>query len=398
VGTGFDAATLRELRRRLEPLAVDSPPFADPPRGAEARGAHWVKPRLVAEVQFTEWTDDGRLRHPSFQGLREDKSPGEVRRERPAISPPPAARAAARPAADGESTVAGVRLSNPGRVLYPGQGLTKLALARYYEAVAERILPHVAGRPLTLVRCPQGHEKQCFYQKHAQEGLPEAIRSLDIREEGGKREPYVYIEDLDGLIALVQMGVLELHTWGARIDDVERPDRLVFDLDPDPGLPWDRLSDAALLLRRRLAELGLESWVKTTGGKGLHVVVPLQRRQGWDDVKSFARALAEALAREQPDRYLSKASKAARRGKIFIDWLRNARGATAVAAYSTRARDGAPVSAPLRWEEVATANPGDWTVETMPRRLARQRRDPWQGFWTARQSLSRAARRAMDLE
>ncbi len=398
VGTGFDAATLRELRRRLEPLEVDAPQFADPPRGALARGAHWVRPRLVAEVDFTEWTEDGRLRHPSFQGLRADKPARQVRRERTAGSRPARKPAKARAAAAGEPEVAGVRLSNPDRVLSPEQGLTKLDLARYYEAMAERILPHVAGRPLMVVRCPRGRDKQCFYQKHAQPGLPEAIRSLDIREEGGKREPYVYIQDLEGLISLVQMGVLELHTWGARVDDVERPDRLTLDLDPDPELPWGRVVEAALLVRRRLAELGLEAWVKSTGGKGLHVAVPLRRRQSWNEVKEFARALAEGLARDQPERYLSKASKAARRGKVFIDWLRNARGATAVAAYSTRARPGAPVSAPLRWEELATAKPGEWTVETLPRRLGRQRRDPWQGFLSARQSLSRAARRAMDLE
>jgi bifunctional non-homologous end joining protein LigD len=420
VGTGFDAAALGDLRRRLARLERRAPPFVDPPRGAEARSAHWVAPRLVAEVRFLEWTAAGALRHPVYEGLREDKDPREVRRESPvAAAATPKRTGRARPArgkkpgrgrspassgapspgvAGAPVEVAGVALSHPERVLYPEQGVTKADLARYFESVADWILPHVAGRPLTLVRCPQGRARTCFYQKHAREGLPRAVRSIELRESGGKDEPYLYVDDLEGLVGLVQIGVLELHLWGARVDAVERPDRLVFDLDPDPSIGFAELADAARLVRETLAGVGLESWLKTTGGKGLHVVVPIARRSSWDDAKAFARALAEAVARRQPERFLTKASKAARKGRIFLDWLRNARGATAVAPYSTRARPGAPVATPLDWRELEAGDPrAAWTLATVPDRLRGlgPDRDPWRGMASARQAPSRAALRSL---
>ena len=416
VGTGFDAATLADLTRRLKPLARATPPFDDPPRGAEARGVTWVEPELVAEVAFTEWTDDGRLRHPSFQGLREDKPAREVEQEKPAPVtastsrsgkarkarkevPAAASRKTIRnPAPEkGEPVVAGVTLSHPERVLYAEQGVTKLDLALYYQAVERFILPHLAGRPLTLVRCPQGRQKGCFYQKHLGEGMPAAVRSVAIREGDGGEEPYPYVEDLAGLVSLVQIGVLELHGWGASAGDLERPDRLVFDLDPDPAVPWPRVVQAAQIVRKGLAEIGLACFVQTTGGKGLHVVAPLSRRRSWPEIKEFARAFAEGIVRGAPDLYVSKASKAARAGKIFIDWLRNARGATAILPYSTRARPGATVATPLAWAELPGVHPDELTVETVPARLAKLRKDPWGDFPTARQTIRAETFRALGL-
>ena len=287
--------------------------------------------------------------------------------------------------------VAGVRLTNPARVLYPEQGLTKRDLAVFYETIADWILPHLAGRPLMIVRCPEGHAKNCFYQKHMNETVPAAVKSVEIEEDDGTVR-YLMVDDLQGLVSLAQMGVLELHVWGARAARIETPDRMVFDLDPDVGLEWKRVVDAASLVRRRLADAGLKSWVKTTGGKGLHVVVPLSGKQNWDEVKGFSQAVAERLAAEAPDRYTSKMSKAGRKGKIFIDYLRNGRGATAVAAYSTRARPGAPVSVPITWEELETIDPRELTIATVPPRLAAVKRDPWKDLWNMRQSITRAAR------
>ncbi len=304
-------------------------------------------------------------------------------------------KVATRPPAPGEIEVAGVRLSHPDRVLYPEQGVTKAGLARYYEAVEPWILPHARQRPLTLVRCPEGRQKACFYQKHYRDGMPEAIRSVPIEEEGGEREPYIYVENLAGIVGLVQFGVLELHGWGACADDVEHPDRLVFDLDPDPSVPWDSLVEAAQLVRHGLEDLEIESFVQTTGGKGLHVVAPLDRTRPWAEVKEFARRYAERLVSIAPDRYVSQASKAARKGKIFIDWLRNARGATAVVPYSTRAREGATVATPLTWKELAKSHAGDFDYATVPRRLKRLKKDPWDGFGSIEQRIRPDALRAL---
>jgi bifunctional non-homologous end joining protein LigD len=247
----------------------------------------------------------------------------------------------------------------------------------------------VAGRPLTLVRCPEGHEGECFYQKHLPHGIPAGMRGVMIKEKT-KREEYVVVDDLAGLASLVQMGVLEIHPWPARDDDVEAPDRLIFDFDPGEGVEWKRVVEAARQTRDRLAELGLESFLRTSGGKGLHVVAPLARRTSWDQLKAFAHAFADDMVRRSPQRYVANMSKAKRRGKIFVDYLRNQRGATAVASYSTRARPGAPVAAPLAWEELsARLKPNQYTVANMPRRLARLKADPWEGFFEVRQSITR---------
>ena len=384
VGTGFTETSLRDLRARMDKLGVSSPPFAEAlPRG-QARGVHWIKPKLVGEVAFTGWTKDKLLRHPSFKGLREDKPAAKVQREQEAHT---AKVNTSRQGANVENEIAGIKLTHPDRILYPEQGITKLDLARYYEKIADSMLPHAAGRPLTLVRCPEGHTKQCFYQRHTNETLDPAIRAIRVKEKKSTAS-YVAIDSLSGLIALVQMGVLEIHTWGARAPTIERPDQLIFDLDPDPAVSWTALKEAAQMLKTRLTDLGLKPFLKTTGGKGLHVVVPLTPKQDWAFVKEFTKAVAQSLVREKPDRYIATMSKAKRKGKIFIDYLRNAKTATAVCAYSTRARPGAPVSLPLRWDELKEDPRGDFTIETVPKRLARLRNDPWKDYEHSRKPLT----------
>jgi bifunctional non-homologous end joining protein LigD len=373
VGTGFTDASLAELEKALAPLTVREPPVVNAPRGAAARGVHWVKPKLVGEVAFSGFTSDGLLRHPTFQGLREDKRPEQVRAETPA---------------DAEtSATPEYPLTNPDKVLYPGQRITKRDLLDYYALVAERMLPHVRNRPLTLVRCPNGFDKPCFFQKHPGEGVPEGLRSVPIREKEGKA-PYSVIDDERGLFGLVQLGALEIHTWGSRADDPEHPDTLVFDLDPDPSVPFTEVMVAARELRALFERAKLESFVKTAGGKGLHVCIPIAPELAWDEVKEFSRRVAEAMAKESPGRYLATASKSKRRGKIFVDYLRNARGATFVAPYSTRARDGAPVAVPLDWDELTPKlRPDQWNIRNLPERLRNLGADPFAPLATHAQSL-----------
>ena len=408
VGTGFDQATSVELRQRLERLATERAPVAKLPAAAR-RGVRWVEPRTVVEVEFQTWTGDGMLRHASFQGVREDKEAGEVRREHLAgrAGPPGAAkpRAAGAEAPEpalatgsGGSIVAGVKLTNPDKVLWPSQGITKLALATYLEAVAEHLLRHAGERPLSLVRCPEGRARKCFFQKHGGPGLAKGIKRVPIREKDGSSEDYLYIDNHTGLVGLAQMGVLELHPWGSRIDDYEKPDRLIFDLDPDEGLPWGRVAEAALELRQRLAELGLTSFLKTTGGKGLHVVVPILRRLEWGPARDFAKGLSTAMVHDAPDRFVATMAKAARRGKIFIDWMRNQRGATAVAAFSPRAREGAPVAMPVEWETLEQGlDPKRYDVITVPDLLAREG-DPWHDIGRASQGVTAAALRRVGVK
>jgi len=388
VGTGFDDAMLAGLRTRLERLERPQPSVVSPPR---LRGVHWVEPRLVAEVSFSEWTRDRRVRHPVFLGLREDKPAAEVRIEAPQRlgdgSAAPASTQRAAPARREGDVVAGVRLSTPERVYFPGLGVTKRELAEYYEATAERVLPGLAQRPLTLLRCPEGIEGEHFYQKRANASIPEAVPRVRVR---GDREPYAMVSDLASLISLVQVGVLELHVWGARADRLERPDLIVFDLDPAPDVPWGRVRDTALALRDTLAELGLAAFGRVTGGKGLHVVVPLERRSTWDDVRTFSRGLALSLVRAAPAHYTARASKARRQGRIFVDWMRNAPEATAIATGSVRARPGAPVALPLAWDEIeAQRAPLHESLREAQRRL--ERPDPWADFEASRRRLTKSA-------
>jgi bifunctional non-homologous end joining protein LigD len=262
-------------------------------------------------------------------------------------------------------------------------------LAEYYVRIADWILPHVVDRPLTLVRCPAGYKGECFFQKHLTGSLPDAVRGVMVPVKG-KREEYVAVDDIAGVVALVQMGVLEIHPWPAREDQLEKPDRIVFDLDPGEGAGWKAVVDGAKEVRDRLEGAGLTSYLRTSGGKGLHVVVPLARRNTWDDLKQFAKSVADTMAREAPDRYLATMSKAKRRGKVFVDYLRNQRGATAIASYSTRARAGAPVAVPLAWNELSTRiTPDMYNIENLPKRLDKLSADPWDGFFSARQSITR---------
>lgn len=283
-----------------------------------------------------------------------------------------------------EAFVEGVRLSNPDKVLYPEQGITKIELAEYYIAVAERILPHVARRPITMVRCPTGSGKKCFYQRHAGSGVPEQLHEVTVP---GFEEPYLYLEDLPGLIAMVQMGVLEMHPWGVTVEKPDMPDRIIFDLDPDEGLGFAVVIRAAHDVRERLRALGLESFVKTTGGKGLHVVVPIDPVTPWRDAKAFAKRVSAEMAGDAPDLYLTRISKAERAGRLFIDYLRNDPTSTAVAPYSTRSRPGAPVAMPLDWTEVREGlDPCDFTIRTVPERITLIP-DPWHEIFKIEQRL-----------
>jgi bifunctional non-homologous end joining protein LigD len=283
--------------------------------------------------------------------------------------------------------IAGVELTNPERVFFPRLGVTKRQLAEYYAGIAGWILPFVAGRPVTLVRCPAGRRK-CFYQKHYDESFPQPVQRIPVVEKDGEQADYIQVEDLAGIIGLVQIGALELHPWGSRAAALERPDQLIFDLDPAAGLAWKEVVAAAFQVRERLAGLDLRSFVKTSGGKGLHVVVPLEPRRDWQAASDFAQTFARELAAAEPGRFVANARKARRAGKIFIDYLRNVRGATNVAAYSTRARPGAPVSTPLRWDELAALESAQvYTLENVPRRLAALGGDPWEGFFELGQSI-----------
>ena len=379
VGTGFSETSLGELHEKLAPLAVKTPPVANPPSGARARGITWVRPVLVAEVAFTGFTEDGLLRHPTFQGLRDDKQAKDVRLEKAEARPK-------EPASRGANPV-DYPLTNPDKVLYPADGITKRELLDYYALVAERMLPHVGNRPLTLFRCPNGVGKPGFFQKHPGKGTPEGMRSISIRESEGKA-PYSVIDDAWGLFGLLQLGALEIHTWGSRADDFEHPDLLVFDIDPDPSVDWKATLDCAFELRAVFESAKLESFVKTTGGKGLHVCIPIEPDLDWEKIKDFSARIAEAMVQRSPQKYVATVSKAKRKGKILIDYFRNSRGATFIAPYSTRARDGAPVAVPLEWDELTPRlKPSDFTVRTLKRRLDRQHHDPFERMAKVRQRL-----------
>jgi len=292
-------------------------------------------------------------------------------------------RAAPKPA----SGPGGMRLTHPDRVIFAAQGLTKRDLAEYYVEIAPHMLPHIARRPLSLVRCPTGTGDKCFYQKHPVVGMTDAIRRVKVREKNGY-EQYVHVDDARGLLELIQFGTLEIHPWGSRADDLDHPDQLIFDLDPDPSVPWKRVVEAAHETKSLLEEIGLRSFPKSTGGKGLHVVVPIKPTVEWAPAKQFCRQLAELMVSRAPDDYTTNMSKSVRKNKIFVDYLRNDFGSTAIAAFSTRAREGAPVAVPLSWREVtADLKPASFTLAAVRERLKRQRTDPWKDFWKLRQEL-----------
>ena len=392
VGTGFTQKLALDLRRRLDAIEQKTCPFTPPPAGSLARVAHWVSPSLVCEVVFAEWTGDGKIRHPSFQGLRLDKKPGEVVQER--ADQVKSEKSEVKSKA-GRVDVAGVALSHPDRQLYPDPPLTKVDLARYYESIAEWVIPHVEGRPLTLVRCPEGMSGDCFFMKHSKVWAPGPLRRVRVKEKTKVGE-YLIADDLAGVVGLVQMGVLEIHTWNSVFDDIEHPNRIVIDLDPGERVSWARVIDAARVVRHALEALDLESFVKTTGGRGLHVVVPLVPQADWAECLEFSRALSEAIARADERGYTTEFAKKGREDKILIDYLRNNRTNTSVAAFSTRARAGAPVSTTLTWSELTpSGQPDRFTAVTVPKRLQSLKSDPWKGYWSSRQKLTAQRLRAV---
>lgn len=396
VGTGFDQDTLQEIGEALEMRARKTSPFADVP-AAVRHAARWVTPDLVAEIAYTELTADGILRHPSFFGLRMDKPAADIGLEQAA---PPAAAPSADPGFATAGAAAaerlGVRLTSPDRVVYPGQGITKADLVGYYAAVEQLMLPHIADRPLSLVRCPQGRAKACFFQKHDSGGFPPELKTLPIPEKDGGTANYFYIDDLAGLIAGTQMNTLEWHIWGSRRRDIEKPDRLVFDIDPDEGLGFDVVRAAARDIRDRLADLGLVSFPLVSGGKGVHVVVPLSPRVAWPEAKAFCQGLARAMAAAEPDRFTAHLSKARRKGRLFIDYLRNERGSTAIAPWSVRSREGAPVATPIAWDELPTVPRANaFSLAAAAERANGP--DPWPGYFDQRQRLTKAMLAKVDI-
>ncbi len=338
VGTGFDTALLADLAKTMAPLATDK--AAAEVSRVEARGVQWIEPRLVAEIAFAELTADGRVRHGSFIGLRSDKESRAVTPETPVAVPEPEMS---------------VRITNPDRVIFPESGQTKGDLAVYYRAIAPLMLPFAANRPVSLVRCPQGRAKHCFFQKHDSGSFGGHVFHVPIVEKDGGAEDYLYLKDADGILTCVQMGTIEFHGWGSRADAVERPDRMIFDLDPDEDLDFDEVKRAARDIRQRLADLGLVSFAMLSGGKGVHVVVPLTPGHDWETHKDFSKRFAEAMSLAEPERFVATMSKAKRKGRIFIDYLRNQRGSTAVLPYSARARPGAPVAIPITWDQLDEA-------------------------------------------
>ncbi|HEX3985771.1 MAG TPA: DNA ligase D [Acidobacteriaceae bacterium] len=426
-GTGFTRKTHQLLRDRLDALRQTKTPFEDPPAEAK-KGALWVRPSTVVEVRFANWTSDSLVRQAAFLGLREDKSAKEVMRETAGpipkaarrIEPPahprpaksestsrrqtsvrtahhaPPASSAARVTGSGSrkdrAEVVGVSLSHPDKVLDEQSGITKLLLAEYYAAVADHILPHIAHRPLSIVRCPEGSGKPCFFQKHIGMGVPKGIDSVPVvAKSGGAPEQYLTLSTAEGLVGLAQMGVLEIHPWGSRNETLEKPDRLIIDLDPDEKLAWDRLVASAIEVRDLMKQLGLESFVKTTGGKGIHVVAPVAPDHEWPEFKEFAHNFVLMMERANPKLYLTKMTKSARTGRIFLDYLRNERGATAVAPWSPRARIGVRVAVPLTWAELERIDPRQFSVATFSEWKSRLRRDPWLKMDAAHQKLTNRA-------
>jgi bifunctional non-homologous end joining protein LigD len=348
VGTGFGLQDAQRLYDRLVKLETATPAVKNLPRSV-MKAAHWVKPELLCEVSFTELTADGHIRHPSFQGLREDKKAKDVTIERPAVTTK--LKSPARTAKSDLIEVLGVSISHPDRVIFEGIGVTKGELAEYYGAASKWILKDIADHPVSLLRCPAGTAGDCFYQRNPGTGLGPDVKPFRWKHKGKSYE-YLYIENEKGLIEFVQMGAIELHPWGARVERIDYPDRLIFDLDPDEGVPFDAVKLAAKDLRQRLESKGLDSFLKCTGGKGLHVTAPLAEKDNWEKVKSFCAGIAAEMVKDVPAAYVATMSKAKRKGKIFIDYFRNDYTATAIADFAVRARAGAPVALPLKWSEL----------------------------------------------
>lgn len=381
VGTGFTEKSLEHLSEKFHKLVTPKNPFNINPPGVKT--ATWVKPQLIAEIEFSEWTSEGRLRHPSFKGLREDKKPEAVMREQETRVEKVEKDLPAPTRSQNK-----ISISNPHKILYPEDKITKGDICEYYDEICPYILPFIKKRPLTLVRCPSTY-KECFFQKHFNKSSSKSLNPLPIKSSSNELEDYMYLTDKEGLLGLVQMGVLEIHPWGSTVDHLENPDILIFDLDPAPELKWADVVAGARQIRDYLEELNLKSFVKTTGGKGLHVVVPIQPENDWDIIKNFSELFAEFVQNQHPEKYVTNMSKAKRKGKIFLDYLRNQRNATAVAAYSTRARPHAPISTPLAWDELSkNYDHTAYTIKTLPKRLRALKTDPWKEFFSIKQSLN----------
>lgn len=379
VGTGFSKQNLKTIYQQLLKIETQVNPFnSKPPAYSQA---HWIKPILVAEVEFSEWTAEGHLRHPSFQGLRMDKNASEVVREKAKTL-----KGLKKKAIPVKKAKMPFIITHPEKILYPEDRITKEDLLMYYDSISDYILPFIKLRPLTLLRCPEEYQS-CFYQRHYNKTTQKALHSIDIPKEG-EVEQYIYLNDKKGLLSLVQMGVLEIHPWGSTISHLNEPDILIFDLDPAENVPWSKVVAAALEIRDYLSQYHLQSFVKSTGGKGLHVVIPIKAEQDWDEIKEFTHSFVQTLEKLKPQEYISTMNKSKRTGKIFVDYLRNQRSATAIAAYSTRARIHAPVSTPLAWDELSSRiEDTTYTLKTLPQRLKTLKTDPWADFWKIKQSL-----------
>ena len=387
VGTGFNEQLLSSLPRRFASLKRPDAPFVDPPR---EKGVQWLRPVLVAEVAYAERTNEGILRQASFMGLREDLPAKNVHEER---ADEPAGGEKAKP---GAVFVREVRISHPDRLVWPELGIKKIDLARYVEDVGDWLLPHVKNRPLSLVRCPDGVEGECFYQRHlAMAASPGTLKT--VKRERSSKGAYIYAGDLEAVLSAVQNGAVEFHTWGARVPDIRHPDRIVMDLDPDESLPWKALVEGTLLTKALLDGLGLRSFLKTTGGKGLHVVAPLAPEAPWAQLKAFSQRLAQTLVAARPDLFTAKIAKARRPNKIFADYLRNAETASAVAAFSPRARPDAGVSVPLAWDELDPREDirARFTLLNVRERLTGLKKDPWADYWKLRQSITAKMKKAL---
>lgn len=393
-GTGFTQSSSQQLRKQLDKIIRKSSPFAAVPADVK-RSSIWVTPELVAQIQFRTWTADGLIRQSAFQGLREDKPAAEVVRER-SISQSQAKLdedvTLAHNSGSGKtktSSAFNYKLTHPDRVIDTESGLAKQQLAEYYFEIAQHILPHVKGRPLSIIRCPNGSGSKCFFQRHLNSSLPKGVGGVDVPNKDGKGvETYITLSSAEALVGLAQMNVIELHPWGSKNDDIEHPDRLIFDLDPDPTISWPNLRDAALEVRERLKKVGLESFVKVTGGKGLHIVAPVAPQHDWPAVKAFAHAFVLKMEAENPRLYLTKMTKAARKEKIYLDYLRNERGATAVAPYSPRARAGITASVPLAWSELKASSLPQFRVVDFSSWKSRVKKDPWAELAAVAQALS----------
>ncbi|WP_341272888.1 DNA ligase D [Fluoribacter gormanii] len=384
VGTGFTESSLKQIFSLLQKITVKQKPFNEDIPGAQ--GVIWVQPKLVAEIEFTHWTEGGHLRHPSFKGLRLDKKPEEVFREHKALLEKKSKKMEQVNMEKANTHSFKIKMTHPDKVVYPEDGITKKDLLNYYESVCEYIMPFIKDRPLSLLRCPENWH-DCFFQRHYIDSTPKVLKSVPI-ETKNKKEPYVYLNTIEGLLSLVQMNVLEIHPWGSLISHIEKPDFIVFDLDPGPSINWETIVKAAFEIKTHLNEFKLTAFVKTTGGKGLHVVVPIEPEYDWDEVKNFTHVFAEFMERINPNQYTSTMSKAKRGGRIFVDFLRNQRGATAISPYSTRARPHAPVAVPIHWDELGKdKRDSEFTIKTLPQRLEKLKGDPWEDYWSIKQSL-----------